>query len=202
MGPRAGNVAARLGRSKCPKSSRRENFDSESEEPHKAEDSPPQYLGPSHQAGRERARPSQRRAMAARPIQGVVASPRERELVRESSPVGATPLRLSGNVGRAESEVICGSSFNERDSDTLASSSQRLIEMSRGASIPIRTLSPRISTTVMTICSSITMLSSFFLERTNMASLPDCRREQSPIDLTTFSISDGRADLLRNCQAL
>src|SRR5665213_3420386 len=40
---------------------------------------------------------------------------------------------------------------------------------SRGASIPSRTLSPRISTTVMTMESSTTMLSFFFRERTNIS---------------------------------
>src|SRR5438045_9327766 len=49
-----------------------------------------------------------------------------------------------------------------------------------GATMPKRTLSPRISTTVTVMSLLITMLSFFFLDNTNIAAYPS-RRDKGPV---------------------
>src|SRR5439155_17962657 len=54
---------------------------------------------------------------------------------------------------------------------------------SLGATIPSRTLSPRISTTVTVMSLLITMLSFFFLDSTSIAAYPSPRQGAIPVEL-------------------
>src|SRR5438445_13381020 len=63
---------------------------------------------------------------------------------------------------------------------------------SLGATIPSRTLSPRISTTVTVMSLLITMLSFFFLDSTNIAAYPS-PKDQMPFLLIWFPRVGNRA---------